>query len=170
MTLIVMKMATGPNSWVQGECDLLGYRGLISVNQINFGIDVKSVFSEEGRRTVHLPSLSRFTLERRVDLATADITKFALTARVATAPWSIYFLRALGTNLGLSLSHIRDLELTLHRALITDQAISFSDSEMTETLEISAAAVGWTYYTYGEADEPLGQVAYQFDMQEGSVI
>ena len=169
MALIVLKMRTGSLGWVMGECALLGYETMISVNHLSFGIDVKSVFAEDGRRTVHLPALSRFSLQRKVDLATANITKCALAAKISPFPWTLYFLRPLGNNHLLQVSQICDLELTLDRPLVTDQNISFSGDDMSETLEITASAVEWTYRTHNSAGWPMGKVAYKFDVQQGWV-
>lgn len=170
MALFVLKMMTGPHSWIRGECDLLGYETMVMLESISFGIDVKSVLSEDGRRTVHLPALSKFSLHRKVDLATPEITKWTLGARVAQAPWTIYFFRALGGFMGLETnSHTCDLELTLRRALITDQNVSFDGSDPTETIEVSAPEVSWTYYAHGSAGWPEGRVSYGFDIQKGWV-
>ena len=169
MAHIVLRMRTGQMGWVMGECGLLGYETLISVNHLSFGIDVKSVFSEDGRRTVHLPGLTRFSLQRKVDLATASITKCALAAKISSFPWTFYFLRSLGDHFGLQVSQICDLELTLDRPLVTDQNISFSGDDMSESLEITASAVEWTYRPHSSAGWPLGKVAYKFDVQQGWV-
>ena len=170
MALFVLKMMTGSHNWVRGECDLLGYETMIMVQSIHYGIDVKSVLPEDGRRTVHLPALSKFTLNRKLDLATPEITKWALTARVAPAPWTIYFFRALGGFMDMEMwSHSCDLELTLNRALITDQNITFDGNDTVETLEVSAPDVTWTYYAHGSSSCPEGRVSYRFDTQSGWV-
>lgn len=175
----VMPMAISPARlpFVAGECAIEGYRHMILAEEVSWHTQIPEDPNTEARRTVHSPSIDCVRIVRDVDMATSRLTKMALGATI-TAPWELYFLRVLGDNLlmeGLgalarsvgfmSSRVIRFMTMTLHEPLISKYDFSFDGACPRETLEVSAAAIEWTYYQAGTAQGPTGVKTVGYNMQ-----
>ena len=165
-----MSMAMTPDRlpYVAGECAIEGYRNMILAEEVSWHTQIPEDPNHENRRTVHSPNIDCVRIVRDVDRATSRLTKMALGATV-TAPWELYFLRVLGDDLlmealaaaarsvGLMSSRVtRFMTMTLHEPLISKYEFSFDESRPRETLEVSAAAIEWTYYKAGSHQGTTG--------------
>lgn len=176
MAQIVIKIPTGSSSHVEGECALHGYERMLLAEQVSYDVTVDSEFSAEGRRTVHIPKMSVVSIQRKVDIATAELTRFVLLNRVSTKPWEIYFLRDLGGGpeqvvggVAFHLQQLRYMTLKLHKALVTKQDVSFDEGDLVESLEVSAGSVEWEYNAYDDQQRPRGKLGFKFDAQAGTL-
>jgi len=182
---IVLKIPTTGTKFIEGESELTGFEDMILCNQVSYDISVETEMNYESGRTIHMPTLSAITIERDVDIATAELTRFALAHRVSETPWEIYFLKS--ANEGLSNAggrpllgytiasllgtsrHIVYMTLKLHLPLITKQDISMEEEGMRETLEINVGGVEWSYTVTDIDQRKLGHVGFKFNMQTGTV-
>lgn len=174
MAVILLKIPTGKNTWVEGESRLYLHEKLLLVEQVSYEVEVESELHLEGRRTVHAPHLSSVTLERRMDMGSAEITRSLLSTRVSKYPWELYFFKAAGGGIvkeGESAHPVLFMTMKLHRALIQHQTISAEDDgDIMETLEVAAAAVQWEYTAFSSEQRARGKAGFTFDVQVGRVL
>jgi hypothetical protein len=182
LTLVVLKIPTGPTSFVKGECTIAGYEDLILCEGIAYEISVEDEINADGRRTVHSPQLSVVTIERQLDVASADITRMALSHRVSALPWEIFmladaeggFAAPVGGGTGPAADGTGDqhacvMTLKLHHPLITKQDISADEGGVSETIEVSAAAIEWRYMVIDPLQRPIGHLGFRFNTQTGTL-
>lgn len=174
MALIILRIPTGTLTWVLGESNVLGFEGLPVVDEVSFDISVEEERNNEGKRTIHVPQLSTINIKRKVDMATASLTKYILSVKVSPYPWSLFFFRSLGGGLPLvsdvaGMMQVPYLTMTLHKSVVLSQQVTFDEGQPTETLQVSPAAVEWTYAQFDSMQLPVGLFSYKFDVQAGVV-
>jgi type VI protein secretion system component Hcp len=168
---IMIPTNSSMTSWIQGVCEIAGYETHVSADSVSYSIEVDAQMNQMGRRITSEPVVSEVTITRKVDVATNDITHRSLSLSVDVAPWSIYFFRTVGGGPEQEGTYVTRhqlyLTLTLAKPLITSQNISVDETKMTETIKVSASAFDWVYIAYDQDNEPVGQIAYDFDVQFG---
>ncbi|WP_207482445.1 type VI secretion system tube protein Hcp [Arenibaculum pallidiluteum] len=161
--------------WITGECQLHGYRFMITADSVTWSTDVEvdAEVSSMARRTIHAPKASPIQITKQVDAASAALTKSTLMGKVFDSPWEIYFMRTLGGEPGTAhLSgkvHVRFFTLRLHHALITRCSHGVDEGTGVETLEVSPAAIEWVYRRMDETNEVRGFQSVRYNVQTGTV-
>ncbi len=168
--------------WVEGECALEDYRGMILVETVEWESEVESEEPGDGRRTVHSPRIETIKIKRRADISSASLTRWVLTTRVTSYPWELYFLRGIGGqtigNLpqgapkrdSLGPMQVRFMTMQLYNPLITKYSFTVGDDEAEENLEVSATKIRWIYHKTDELQRLEGQVSVTYDLQAGRVV
>lgn len=178
-------LPAGEPPWVQGECMLDDYRGMILVESVEWATEVESDEPGDGRRTVHAPKIETIKIKRRVDTSSSALTRWVLTTKVSKYPWELYFLRAIGgqtirsqtqiagggfeqrENLGPM--QVKFMTMQIFNPLITKYSFSIGDGDAEENLEVSGTKIRWVYHKTNELQRVEGQVAVTYDMQSGRV-
>ncbi len=180
MAAIVLKIPTGPKTFVKGDCLIDGYEGLILCKSVSYEVSIQEDLNAEGRRTVHSPEMSVVSIERDFDPASVDIARMLLGHGVSVFPWEIYMLRVadgvspapafMGPGAsGAGSVMVCYLKLKLHRPVVTKQQVSAEEGGMVESIDVSAAAVEWRYLVLDDRQAPVGGTSFRFNLQTGTV-
>jgi type VI protein secretion system component Hcp len=164
---------------IPGESQIDGFAGMLQVDSVEWQTDIENDDPTTIRRTIHLPKISEVKISRRVDGGTAVLTKFALTVRITSNPWELYFFKTLGeapaptaiSEIGTKQNmHFRYLTMKLHNPLIVKYGFEFSESDAQESLEVSPTAIEWIYYQSDATQQKVGQVSVKYDVQKGKFV
>lgn len=183
MSTIVLMVPTsgssGGSSFVQGETNLSGFENMMQVDSVEWHTDVEKVESTSYQRTLALPKVSEVTITRKVDGASAVMTKWALQALIGQSAWELYFFKAMGDALPTGSSgspqsspnmNFQFMTLKLYNPLITKLGYQFSDTDCVETLEVTPSKIEWIYFMTDSGQNMIGQTSVLYDVQAGSFV
>ncbi|WP_445681249.1 type VI secretion system tube protein Hcp [Radicibacter daui] len=165
MAVIILKIPLSATTFITGDSTLYGFENLPLVDRVSYGISGSADW-EQGKRTSARPTLSALTIARNMDVATAQITRLTLKANVSTTPWELLFFRSLAKT---DASVMQFMSLKLYNALCQSQEIDGDSGDVTETLKVTASKMEWKYTAYGPNQTAVGNFAFSYDMQLGSI-
>ncbi|WP_207482443.1 type VI secretion system tube protein Hcp [Arenibaculum pallidiluteum] len=176
MAIVILKIPTGPTSFIKGDCTVQGYEDLILCKSVTYDISVTSEMNTDAGRSIHTADVSVVNIERDFDPASVDLARMILSHGITTAPWEIYMLRAANgppapsTSTAAAATHWACyLTLKLHHALVTKQDVSAGQDGVTESIDVSASAIEWRYTLFDRAQSPLGFNSFRFNLQTGTL-
>jgi type VI protein secretion system component Hcp len=161
MSMVILEI---PN--VEGECKVQGFEGKILCESLSQDMNVEMEVTTNARRTVHVPKVENITLERKWDKASPKLISRLLRAAPDT-DWKIHCLKPLGDG---ELQWVEFLTIELKNPLLAKHSLSVNEGDTTESIEINATNITWSYKLYDETQTFKGNGGgVEFDLLTGSV-
>ena len=164
MSMVILEI---PN--IKGECKVKtkakDFTGMILCDSLSQDMNVEMEVSTNARRTVHTPKVENLTLERKWDAASPKLISRLLRAQTAE-PWKIHCLKPLGDT---EYQWAEFLTLELKDPLLAKHTLNVNEGDTTETLEINATQITWTYKQYDEGQVHKGGGGVIFNLLTGLV-
>ena len=152
---------------VKGESSVEKYERMILCDSFSQDCELEIEPTQNARRTIHVPKINNLSLERKMDAATPFILRKMLTAKVDDQKWKIHCLKGLGVDGSMQ---VEFMTIELKHPILSKHTMSVNEGDTTETLEINAVEITWTYIPYSENQKGQGQIPVTFDTLKGKVV
>jgi type VI protein secretion system component Hcp len=161
MALVILEIPD-----VKGESQVKNFEQMIICDSFAQDTEMEIDATMNQRRTFHVPKINNFSLERKMDLASAQILKKMLTGAVDKNTWIIHFFKAAGDNENMQ---VEFLKITIEKPILAKHSMTINDGEPTETFEINATKITWAYTQFKEDNSKGGSVTFSFEPLKGIV-
>jgi type VI protein secretion system component Hcp len=168
MAKLAQGKSPGKLPWLEGECRQMDYYKMLLVETVGWDVTVSEASGSSQRRTTHMPEIETISLERRIDVASATLKRWTVNSYVSTDPWEIYFLRSMGSP-DEGPTRVCFMTVQLYNPLITKYEFNAGSGSFTESLEVSATKIKWTYNQINDRQQSMGKKIVTYDLQTGMV-
>ncbi|CAO3450760.1 T6SS component Hcp [Azospirillum argentinense] len=168
MSMIILDI---PNVAGESSVEIAGgvvFKDKILCESLSQDMTVEMEVSTNARRTVHTPKVENITLERKWDRASPKLISLLLRSAnsdTAKKQWTIHCLKPIGDTHQWG----EFLTIELSNPLIAKHSLSVSEGDTTETIEINATEIYWTYKRYTEDQKHEGGGGVKFNLLKGTV-
>lgn len=152
---------------VEGECQVKGYEKMIMCESLSHEIENEIEMTSNARRTVHIPTLNNFQMQRKWDKSSPGLLKKMLAAK-SDQEWKIHCLKSIGDEGQMM---VEFLTITLELPVLASFSLEVNEGDTTESFAINAVVVEWSYKPQ-KSDNTMegGQIPIRFNTLSGEII